>query len=134
MLKDFQIASGIAFESGDLSLDVYNMYHLVDINYSDKLRFVKVTFESNDIQAAIVEPERFYVEFLNVSYFNIKLDKIIGDDIIVDEIGYKSRGDDDFNWLLQEGQQRPVDDFILRISSEGHLRIKAKRARVVVTR
>lgn len=49
----------------------------------------------------------------------------------VEEIGYKSRGDDDDNWLLNESQSTPADDLFFRFNDGHYIRFHCERVQLI---
>ena len=49
----------------------------------------------------------------------------------VEEIGYKSRGDHDDNWLLNESQASPADDLFFRFNGGHYVRFHCEQATLI---
>ena len=69
------------------------------------------------------------IDFSDLDYFQIS--DLTYDDLTgIEEIGYKTPGDEDYDWLLSEEQAQEFDHIFIRLINFGFIRIHSKMARV----
>lgn len=131
MHKNFVVSNSIALESPSYYLDLHNCYLLSDI-INEENTVILVFEKTIGDWVAASDPKTIELCFINVSCFttspnfNFLLPKGI------EEMGYKSETDSNYDWLITEQKAVEKDHFVLRLVDDSVIRIFATEVKLVL--
>lgn len=132
MRKDFVISDSIALAGTGYFYDLHNCYSLKGIKFEKEDGIRKFVFER--VQGNWVNtnnPSVFELDFIGVSYFETNRTDLNSLPEDIEELGYKSEGDSDYDWLLNEEQSTSADHLVFRFVNDDYVRIFANEIKVL---
>lgn len=126
MNKGFEIGNSNEVLKADKVYDLHNLYEFMGVVLDTKIRQVRVIFEPISEFGADRTPVSLC--FKDVDY--LEFSPNFGAQVIdgLDEMGYKSPGDFDDEWLKTEKQAAPEDHLFFRMDGGHFVRIHSKYA------
>lgn len=129
MIKNFVVG-----QSNELLMDgkvheLYNYYEFSGLRIGAH-RTVVISFVPCDPNT--MDLPRLELECRHVDYFELSPDFGCKDIREVGEMGYKSPGDLDDEWLMTEQQASAADHFFLRLQDCAYVRVHSRYMRLVI--
>lgn len=128
MRLDFKVGQSNELIKGERIYDLHNCFDFDGIEVSEAGE-LRMTFKPIDIYGG---------GYSNVLVFAQGVDRLamssdFGPTTVKDleEIGYKSPGDEDDNWLLSQKQATPSDDLFFRFNDGQYVRFHSKSASLI---
>ncbi len=125
MKKNFRIGQSNELIQQGIVYDLHNMYDFVKLVFTLKSRNLQLLFEPceeyKDLQAV-------RLIFEQVDYLVLSPDFFIREVTCLDEVGYKSPGDHDDEWLMNEQQATCSDHLFFRMLGGNYIRIHSQHA------
>jgi len=131
MLRNFQITQGVELSGEFGVLDIHNAYDLDRWEFRPAKQNLTLEFAGNEYRLHN-RPPRFELAFAGVTVFETMI--VAGDipEFVVEQIGFKASGDQDYAWLLEEHQSGDVPHLVLRAEEGSIIRVAADSGRVIV--
>ena len=127
MLKNFSVGQANELVLGDRIFDLHNWYDFTSlVIFSEKrvqLWFTPSTEHRGDGEVLVIDVQ-------GVGVLEITQDVLSGNARDLDEIGYKSPGDDDLDWLIGERQATSADHLVFRFGPSEYVRVHGDRAQL----
>ncbi|MBK6918308.1 MAG: hypothetical protein IPH07_13010 [Deltaproteobacteria bacterium] len=129
MIKNFVVG-----QSNELLMDgrvheIHNFYRFGGLNIGPD-RFIVISFVP--CEPNTMDFPRLKLECRDVDYFELSSQFGCKDVREVDEMGYKSPGDLDDEWLMTEQQASAADHFFLRLEHCAYIRVHGRYMRLVI--
>ncbi len=131
MRKNFKIDQGNALIQGEKIFDLHNCYNFSRFSVEAKKAYF--SFEPNQTWGKGLPP--VLIIFEGLLYLELNLDfcsdtQFNSDEFEIDEMGYKSPNDFDYDWLLTERQADKEDHIFFRFFGDHSVRIFASQAKL----
>lgn len=127
MYRPFTIHNSIVIRFQGYDLDVHNSYELTSIECGLGHCGISILFKKDfDEWVDPNDPRGFVICFEGVTYFAYSFENLAIIPSEIDEIGFKSPNDTDYDWLLTEEQAEPDDHIVFRFINDEILRVFAK--------
>jgi hypothetical protein len=130
MNRDFRVGQSNELIKGERIYDLHNCFDFdgLELSKPDELRLF---FKPNPIHGRGHTKVLVYAQGVD----RLSLSSGFGPKTVKDleEIGYKSPGDDDDNWLLSQKQADPYDDLFFRFNDGHFVRFHSKSALLIET-
>jgi hypothetical protein len=128
MNKDFKVGQANELIKESRVFDLHNCFDFSSLTISGACVLI-LTFKPNTNHGAGysgVTLQAQSVDYLEISprFGSTRLRDL-------EEIGYKSRGDHDDNWLLNESQATAADDLFFRFNDGHYVRFHCERATLI---
>jgi len=128
MEKDFEVGQSNEIVSRGVTYDLHNLYDFGQIVVSGGCR-VQLSFVPNAQHGNEQRP--VVIEFDGVDYLEFSTHFGSRPVSLVEEIGYKSPGDDDDAWLMSERQATATDHLFFRLGDGDFVRIHSRQAKLL---
>ncbi|ULA64750.1 MAG: hypothetical protein LZF86_190043 [Nitrospira sp.] len=122
MEKNFRIGQSNELVRDGKVFDLHNCYDYKGIILKGS-RLLLIFFEPNLQHDGGQAP--ILLEFAKVTTFEVSQNFGGADVADLDEMGYKTIGDSDYNWLLDEQQATKDDDLVFRFDNNHFIRINS---------
>jgi hypothetical protein len=132
MKKDFVIDNSIALEGEDFYYDIHNCYSVKAIELEKGNNQLRVVFEKG--QGSWIkedDPQTIELHFANVSFFETSHTFSENAPKDIEEMGYKNKGDFDYDYFQTEELSTEDDDFILRFINDDYVRVFADTIQIL---
>lgn len=133
MKRTFSIPDSISLEVGDLNVDLHNSFRVIGLAFNKQHHDLVVRFgKERGEWVSPTNPTELILIFEGVTVFDhsfTDLEKVPED---LDEIGFKNPGDENYDWLLSEGQSLPSDHLVMRFTTDDYIRVFADTAKLEV--
>ncbi len=130
MNRDFRVGQSNELIKGERIYDLHNCFDFdgLDVSEAGDLSF---TFKPNAIYGG--EYSRLLVFAQDVD--RLAVSPNFGPTTVkyLEEVGYKSPGDEDDNWLLSQKQSTRADDLFFRFNDGHYIRFHSKHASLIET-
>ena len=129
MNKNFEIGQSNEIIKSGKVYDLHNLYSFIGLYLEVKYRRLQLLFEPDLEYGQNQLP--ITINFEKIDY--LQLSSNFGATVItgLDEIGYKSPGDYDDNWLMTEQQAFSNDHLFLRMVNGDFIRIHCQNATLI---
>lgn len=128
MNKDFTVGQANELIKGGRVYDLHNCFDFVGLTISGA-GGVSLMFKPNATHGGGYTGITVQAESLNHLEISPQFGAFSVND--VEEIGYKSRGDNDDNWLLSESQATSSDDLFFRFNNGHFVRFHGERVLLI---
>ncbi len=126
MKKNFQLGQSNEIIKDGIIFDLHNCYDFKKITLQGAERSLKIFFQPSHSYRDKIHPVYFFFSFLNYLEFSPGFGtRSISN---IDEIGYKTSGDQDDEWLLSEEQSTLEDHLFFRLSKIDFIRVHSHKA------
>jgi hypothetical protein len=125
MDKDFIVGQANELIKGDITYDLHNCFDFDQLTIFGNGEF-NLAFKPSVTYGDMYSPILLHAEGVN----RFELSHNFGPATIkhLEEIGYKSRDDEDDNWLLRQSQATAADDIFFRFNDGHYVRFHSERA------
>lgn len=132
MKRNFVIRDAVAVDASEMYADLHNDFDLSEVSIFFGNRQVVLRFERYAGASSKTSPESVILEVSDVDFLSVSADAlgVMNRDVV--EIGYKSPGDFDHDWLITEGKSEEEDHLFIRLTGDGFIRVHGDAAMVSV--
>lgn len=128
MNRDFRVGQSNELIKGDRIYDLHNCFDFdgLDVSKAGELR---LTFKPNPVHGGGYSSVLVFAQGMD----RLALSSDFGPTTVkyLEEIGYKSPGDEDDNWLLSQEQATPSDDLFFRFNDGHYVRFHSESVSLI---
>ncbi len=121
MKKNVKVGQANEWIKGDHVYDIHNCYDYVGLLLLNCGRTLELIFEPNKDHGKGFNSIR--LQFYGISFLEFSSGFGTAFTFNVEEVGYKTSGDNDDNWLLSEGQSLNSDHLFFRFNGDEYIRV-----------
>ncbi len=130
MERNFKIKQGVEVWWGSKFVDLHNLYDFCDIVFSQANDMLTIVFRRNQFEVPkdLEIPKQVLFVFSGLQHLQVNDDLLHNRKLQLEEIGYKSPGDYNLDWLTTEDKSKEEDHIILRFQEDEFIRIGCDKA------
>jgi len=129
MEKNFQITDSIYLKLNHSQYDIHNDYDFEKLTLDSDLNELNIFFlKTKGDWVKKEDPDKISILFKNLLHITFSEDFFQEVSSTIEEIGYKSKDDFDYEWLKTDEQVENEDHLVIRFENNEYLRVYSERA------